>query len=325
MERKKIIILEVSCVITIIIGIFDFSIIEIIIGSLTLFGIYKKYPVFLKLLIIPLLFETIEYTINFITFLTATTIYYIIEHDKKYGERYYLAKIIKIILQFIVQTFLTIELYILLKNPIAFENISNSNAEVVYTSDNELERENSLPSYSPPNPLPPYSPPETNIDTSYIQPPVSQINENPIMPPPVLTPYPLQSDNASIIITPTRREPDPPTLENNSNTNNVLPDHSISMINQDSTYLANIPNLTNLEVLSTTDANTSVPTYITTPYNQNNSNNDSSSSIQHTSTSNLINIRDSNSSVDIVNVENRRNNTQNNDIPTQPPPPYSLY
>jgi len=267
------------------------------------------------------------YTINFITFLTATTIYYIIEHDKNYTERYYLLKIIKIILQFIVQTFLTIELYILLKNPIVFENISNNNAEIVYTSDNEIERDNSLPSYSPPNPLPPYSPPETNIDSSYIQPPTSQINENLMIPPPALTPYPLQSDNASIIITPTRREPDPPILENNSNSNNsnVLPDHSISMINQDSTYLTNIPNLTNLEVPSTTDANTSTPTYMTTSDNQNNSNNDSSSSIQLTSTSNLFNIRNSSSSVDIVNVENGLNNTQNNDIPTQPPPPYSLY
>eukprot|EP00833_Pecoramyces_ruminatium_P015053 jgi/Orpsp1_1/1189085/evm.model.d7180000069402.1 len=217
MEEKKIKILQSLCIFMMILTISS-SFFDFLVVALTFYGLHAKNAPFLKIMLIPLFLETIIYTIYFVSFLTEITIYFVSGNNQaEYKMNFSLLIIIKTILQFLFQLILTSGLYSLLKNPIALLEINNSSAEVIYTSNSGLERENSLPSYSPPNPLPPYSPPATNINSLYVQSPNDQINgDNTIIPyqSPIVTPYPPPNDDASIIITPTRIEPYPPMTIN---------------------------------------------------------------------------------------------------------------
>jgi len=347
MEKKKIRLLQVLCFILLIISLYDTSGIEFFSILITAIGLHNKNTTILKIIIIPLIFEALVYTISFISFL-ATYSKYLVSNEKEIVNKSYFI-LIKSIVQLILHLILTTELYMLLNNPIAFVDFNNNDTEE--STSISQDRDNySLPSYSPPNPLPPYSPPTTNISSIYVQPPVIQVNGSSFAqyPQSILTPYPPQvDDDASIVIVPTRIGSYPPVSQNtintinttnDSNSNNILPDHSISVINPNSSSsLITTTNNTNLEVPSNTDSNELTTDSIPTQNNQENSNNDISSNIQYFSTNNLLNTSSDNdiniTSVDIVNVriedENQNepnNNTQNNDdanIP--PPPPYSLY
>jgi hypothetical protein len=328
-----------------IISLYDISGFEFFSIIITSIGLHKKNITILKIIIIPLAILAVIYSISFILFLQSYSPYLVSNEKEITSSDYFI--LIKSIIQLILHVTLTAKLYMLLHDPIAFIDFNNNYTEE--STNNNQDRDNySLPSYSPPNPLPPYSPPTTNINSVYVQSPVIQVNGNSFTqyPQSTLTPYPPQvDDEASIVIIPTRIGSYPPLSQNtimtNNNSNNILPDHSISVINPNS--LSNITTTTNnanLEVPSNTNSNESTTENIPTQNSQEYSNHDISFNVQYTSTSNLLNTSSDNdinttTSVDIVNVRieeanhnESNNNTQNNDdIDTNrsPPPPYSLY